>query len=153
MQNSKTAKAAKKAAIYTLLTGYWQMAERLSDELLNSYVAAVDECTPESVALICKRIAAGQAGLNTSFPPTPADIAERAAMIDAAAKPRIPLHNGLIEMDWGHGRVDLRGLTEAEQDKLIELRGMTPDGRNAALLTLEDKRAALRVEALPAAQT
>lgn len=143
------ARDAKTVRIYRLLRGYWQLAEKLDEGLLESYVEACADVSVEAVSLACQRIASGQAGLNTSFPPSPADIAERASMLDAAARPRIPLHNGLIEMDWGHGRVDLRGLTTEEQDKLIELRGMTPDGRNAALLTLEEKRASLEVKALP----
>jgi hypothetical protein len=141
LQNSKD-KAAKKAAIYSLLIGYWQMAERLSDELLSGYVNAVEECSADAVARVCKRIASGQAGLNSSFPPTPADIAERAAAIDEAVSERVPLHNGLIEMDWGHGRVDLRGLTTEEQDVLIRGHGMV-GGKNAALLDLDEKRASI----------
>jgi len=140
------AKDAKRAAIYSLLRGYWQLAEKLDRSLLNTYSSAVDECSIEAVKLVCQRIASGQAGLNSSFPPTPADIAERAILLDAGGKPAPRLYNGLIEMDWGHGRVDLRGLKQEEQDKLIELKGMMPDGRNAALLTLDQKRDGLKTE-------
>jgi hypothetical protein len=134
---------AKRVSIYNLLKGYWQLAEKLDRSLLSTYVEAVEDCSAEAVATACKRIASGQAGLNTSFPPTPADVAERARMIDALRKPGPELLNGLIEMDWGHGRVDMRGLTTEEQDVLIRGHGMV-GGKNAALLDLEGKRKALK---------
>lgn len=133
---------AKRAAIYDLLKGYWQLAERLDRSLLNSYVNAVAECSVEAVALVCQRINSGQAGLNSSYPPTPADIAERAALLDVGAKPAPGLYNGLIEMDFGHGRVDMRGLTDWEQERIIKGHGMI-GGKNAALMNLDEKIAAI----------
>jgi hypothetical protein len=126
------------------------LAEKLDRKLLGTYVSAVEDCGADAVALVCKRISSGQAGLNSSFPPTPADIAERAALLDAGSKPQPLLHNGIIEMDFGHGRVDMRGLKTEEQDEIIRLNGKTPDGRNFALLSLAEKRAALDPKALPA---
>lgn len=143
MQNSKD-KAAKKAAIYSVLAGYWQLADKLTEGLLGSYLGPVEECSVEAVVRTCQRIATGQAGLSTSFPPTPADIAQRAAAYDDANRERVALYNGLIEMDWGHGRVDLRGLAEAEQDAIIRCHGVSPDGTNFAMLDLDGKRSKLR---------
>jgi hypothetical protein len=140
---SEENKAAKAAAIYELLSGYWQLAEKLNDALLATYERAVEECDVESVALVCSRIASGQAGLNTSFPPTPADIAERARLLDEGRKPSPELYNGLIEMDWGHGRVDMRGLTTEEQDVVIRAHGKLGE-LNLALVSLDGKRAAIR---------
>lgn len=140
----------RKVALYNLLKGYWQLAEKLDRGMLNTYAAAVEDVSPEAVALACKRIASGQAGLNTSFPPTPADIGERARLLDAASKPEPRLLNGLIDMDFGHGRVDMRGLTAPEQDAIIKLGGRTEDGRNFALMNLADKRAVLAGKSLPA---
>lgn len=138
------AQDVKRVAIYNLLRGYWQLAEKLDKAMLSSYLDAVEDCSAESVVRACKRISSGQAGLNSSFPATPADIAERAAAIDETVRERVPQYNGLIEMDWGHGRVDLRGLTNDEQDQIIRGHGMIGD-KNAALLSLEAKRDALRV--------
>lgn len=148
--SSSTDKTAKKAAIYSILSGYWQLADKLTDGFLAGYLRPVEDITPEAVALACQRIASGQAGLNTSYPPTPADIASRAALLDAGKKPQPRMLNGIVEMDFGSGRVDLRGLTDDEQDIIIRNNGKTPDGRNAAFLTLDEKLAALKPDALPA---
>jgi hypothetical protein len=146
LQNSKD-KAAKKAAIYSVLAGYWQLADKLTDALLGSYLGPVEDVSVEAVVRTCQRIAGGAAGLNTSFPPSPADIAGRARSYDEATADRVPLYNGLVEMDWGHGRVDLRGLTNDQQDAIIRNHGMIGIGenaKNAALMTLDEKIAALR---------
>lgn len=135
---------AKEASIFKLLRGYWQLGEKLNAGLLETYIDAVEENSVEAVRLTCQRIASGQSGLNSSFPPTPADIAERATLLDSATKPEPGKYNGLLEMDWGHGRVDLRGLTEREQDVIIKVHGVAPDGVNFALLTLEEKIAKVR---------
>lgn len=136
----EAARDAKKTSLYQLLVGYWQLAEKLNDRLLETYTNAVEDIPLEAVEAACRRIASGQAGLNTSFPPTPADIADRARMLES--KPQPELHNGLISMNWGHGDVDLRGLTNDEQDSIMRGQGKI-DGKNAALLDLDGKRAAL----------
>lgn len=150
MQNDLKVKAAKEALIYGVLQGYWQIAEKLTEEFLATYVNACEDCSVESLRIVCNRIASGRAGLNSSFPPTPADIAGRAAMLDDTRKPSIPLHSGILQMDWGHGTVDMRGLTVEEQDEVIRLHGRAPDGRNLALMTLDEKRAALKQEKIEA---
>lgn len=77
-------------------------------------------------------------------------------LLDAGKKPAPGKYNGLIEMDWGHGRVDLRGLTNDEQDAIIRNHGMIGIGENAkdaALMSLEEKLAALRdLKQLPPAK-
>jgi hypothetical protein len=147
MKNTDQDQDAKRAAIYDLLKGYWQLAEKLDRSLLNSYLNPVEDISVGAVLRTCQRIASGQAGLNSSFPPTPADIAERARSYDEATADRVPQYNGLLDMDWGHGRVDLRGLTNDEQDAIIRNHGMIGIGenaKNAALMTLDEKIAALR---------
>lgn len=141
--SDEEAKAAKAAAMYDLLSGYWQLSEKLNDALLATYERAVDKCSAEAVSLVCQRIASGQAGLNSSFPPTPADIAERAALLDAGNTRPVTLLNGLIEMDFGHGRVDMRGLDDVQQDAIIRGHGMIGN-RNAALMSLDEKVEALK---------
>jgi hypothetical protein len=133
-----------------VLQGYWQLADKLTDGLLLGYLRPVEDHSVEAVKLVCQRIEAGQAGLNTSFPPTPADIAERVAAFEDAVKERPPLYNGLLSADFGHGLVDLRGLTNEEQDRISGLHGILPDGRNIAFLSLEEKRAVLTPESLKA---
>lgn len=142
MQDDRT-RAAKEAVIYGLLSGYWQLADKLTDRLLASYVDACAEVSLAAVRLVCQRINRGQAGLNSSFPPSPADIATRAEAVDDAQKPAPRLFSGILSMDWGHGIVDMRGLTVDEQDLAIQLSGKSPDGRNLALMTLDEKREAL----------
>jgi len=111
-------------------------------------VRQVEDCRPEAVQQACDRIASGRApGVNSNFPPTPADVAISARLFeDIAARGEgreLRLHNGLIEMDWGRGRVDMRGLTTEEQDQIIDAGGMIGK-QNAATLNLEEKRAALK---------
>lgn len=62
-----------------------------------------------------------------------------------------PLHNGLLEMDWGQGMINMRGLTEAEQDKIIANKGCGPDGKSLAYMPTEAIRVALSVDAIEGA--
>lgn len=94
------------------------------------------------------------AGHDYRFPPTAPLFAGRARMhqniFDRAAgvSDGIKLYNGMLDMDFGNGRVDLRGLTAAEQDVIIANGGRL-NGKNAALLTLDQKRAEI-ARSLPA---
>lgn len=150
--NSEEDRAAKSAAIYGLLAPYHQLTEKLTRAFLGAFVDAVDDCRVEAVAQACKRIAQGRApGVNSNFPPTPADVAISARLFEelaAARENEIPLYTGIINADFGHGLVDMRGLTEAEQDKIYRLHGMSPDGRNLAFMPLEAKREALKAPAI-----
>ena len=143
-------RAAKEAMIFGVLSGYLQIADKLTENVLASYVEACSDVSVEAVRLTCQRIQRGRAGINTSYPPTPADIASRAAAVDEMLKPQPRLHSGLLEMDWGRGRVDMRGLTIDEQDEIIRLGGLTADGRNFALMTLDQKRDAINQKQLAA---
>lgn len=142
--NSEEEVTAKAAAIYDLLVGYHQLTEKLTDAFLDGFVRVVDDCSPEAVRKACLRIASGRApGVNSNFPPTPADVAISARLYQDMAAERVPLYSGILEMDWGHGRVDMRGLTVDEQDRIIEGHG-TINGRNAAMMSLEEKREAIK---------
>jgi hypothetical protein len=150
MAADQRTRAAKEALIFGLLSGYLQIADKLTENVLASYVDACAEVSVEALRMTCQRIQRGRAGLNTSYAPTPADIASRAATIDEMLKPLPKLHSGLLDMDWGRGRVDMRGLTVDEQDEIIRLGGLTADGRNFALMTLDQKREALNQKQIAA---
>lgn len=150
--NSDEETTAKEAAIFDLLAGYHQLTEKLNDLFLWSFVRQVEDCRPEAVKQACDRIASGRApGVNNNFPPTPADVASNARLFEeiaARADDRVPLYNGLLEADFGHGRVDMRGLTTDEQDRIAKLHGILPNGQNVAYLSLAEKKELLTVDSL-----
>lgn len=142
---------AREAVILKLIEGFPSLSGRATRGLIDAYVDASEHCHVSALNQACKRFARGEVpGQNPSYPPTAAEVAAQAAMLDEHRKRTIvPLHTGVLNIDFGHGRIDMRGLTEPEQDRIIELGGKTPDGRNFALLSLADKRAALDQKALP----
>lgn len=130
--------AAKQARILDLLDGYSPLIGKNLDGLTKALCTVADAYPGDVVQDACLRLA----GI-CKFPPTPADMKEACDHFNAMLHPKVMyLHNGLIEMDFGHGRIDMRGLTEKEQDRVIALGGVI-SGRNMALLSLDEKRAAL----------
>ena len=140
---------AREAVILKLIEGYPSLAGRATRGLIDAYVDASEHCDIGALNQACKRFARGEVpGQNAAFPPTAAEVAAHAAMLDELRKQTVVrLYNGLLDMDFGHGRVDLRGLTTEEQDQIRRDGGMIGK-KNAALMSLDEKRAALR--ALPA---
>jgi hypothetical protein len=153
---SSTESKAKRLKVLDTLEGYHSLIGKDLTGLTNALVRAADPYPFDTVLEACKRLAQV-----CKFPPTPADMTEWCEHFNAAMHPKVvELYNGLISMDFGHGSVDMKGLTKKEQDVIILNNGMiggTMDrghlvgGKNAALMDLETKRAALR--ALPAPES
>ncbi len=160
---------AKKAAILSMMHGFPSSQGHITEGTLGAYMLAVSDASAEAVKRSCGQFLAGKVpDRNNGFLPTAAELSANARAWDAAiaqvtadqelAKLNKPIENGLIQMDFGHGMVDMRGLTTAEQDAIINANGMIGGkmvdgklvgGKNAALLSLEDKRAVLRGLAAP----
>lgn len=120
---------------------------------------AVADASADAVKRSCGQFLAGRVdGHNNSFLPTAAELSANARAWDRAiaqvtadqelAKLNKPIETGILTMDFGHGSVDMRGLTTDEQDVIIRSNGKL-GGRNAAFMSLEEKLAALNQEALP----
>jgi hypothetical protein len=143
---SSTESKAKRLKVLDTLEGYHSLIGKDLTGLTNALVRAADPYPLDTVLEACKRLAQV-----CKFPPTPADMTEWCEHFNAAMHPKVvELYNGLISMDFGHGSVDLRGLTTAEQEMIRRNNGKI-NGKNAALMDLETKRAALR--ALPAPES
>lgn len=131
-----------------LIEGYPSLAGRATRGLIDAYVDASEHCDISALNQACKRFARGEVpGQNTAYAPTAAEVASQAAMLDEHRKQTVvQLYNGLLDMDFGHGSVDMRGLTTPEQEMIRRNNGKI-NGKNAALMSLDEKRTALR--ALP----
>lgn len=135
---------AKRAKVLDLLDGYSSLIGKELTGLTNALCVVADRYSGDVVMEACIRLA-----LTCKFPPTPADMSEACEAFNDMLHPKIiTLYNGMIDMDFGHGRIDMQGLTEPEQDQIIRQHGLTHDKRNFALLSLAEKKAALH--ALPA---
>lgn len=159
---------AKKVAIVSMMHGFPSSQAHITDGTLGAYVLAVADVSLEAVKRSCGQFLSGLVpDRNNGFLPTAAELSANARAWDAAiaqvtadhelARLGTKIENGLLEMDFGHGVVDMRGLSTAEQDAIINNNGMiggTMDrghlvgAKNAALMSLDEKRTALR--ALPA---
>ena len=137
---------AKEALILDLFDGY--LSAKPSAENLRRYLAAVENLSVEAVARSVQQF---QAGLverdNRDFAPSAETFAHNAREWQRALDRRDDnspqMHNGLVEMDFGAGRIDMRFLTNAEQDQIIAAKGRAPDGRSLAYMPLVEIRAAL----------
>lgn len=137
---------AKEALILDLFDGY--LSAKPSAENLRRYLSAVENLSVEAVARSVKQFNDGLVERdNRDFAPSAETFAVNAREWQRALDVRNDtgpvLHNGMIECDWGHGRVDLRGLTNAEQDQIIAAKGRAPDGRSLAYMPLAEIKAAL----------
>lgn len=116
----------------------------MTSATVDAYCSAVTDVPFEAVKRSTEQFGTGRVERNNSFPPSAAEFAENArewqmAIAKRASHSGPEMHNGLIECDWGHGRVDLRGLTNAEQDRIIDGKGFV-NGKNLAYLSLPEIR-------------
>ena len=54
------------------------------------------------------------------------------------------MRNGLVEVDFGHGRINLRGLTAEEQDRILDAKGYAPNGKSLAYMPLAEIKLAMQ---------
>lgn len=117
---------------------------------MRSYVAAVDSLSIEAVTRSVQQFRDGLVERpNRDFVPSAEAFAANARDWQRAIDSRnsqggITLHTGILNMDFGAGSIDMRGLTEAEQDAVIAAKGRAPDGRSFAYLPLAEIKAALQ---------
>jgi len=140
--------AARKIQITKLLRGWLSMVGNIDMGTIDAFVDATRDVTLDAVTKAVEQFASGRVERNNSFPPAAAEFAANArewqAAIDKRAGQDGPeMHNGLIEMDFGAGRIDMRGLTNAEQDQIIANKGCAPNGRSLAYMSLPEIKAAL----------
>lgn len=137
---------AKEAKILDLFDGYPSASP--SRETLHAYLEAVNGMSLEAVARSVKQFTSGLVERpNRDFAPSAesfsANVREWQRAIDHRAGDGLELHNGLINVDFGHGQIDMRGLTESEQDQILAAKGYGPDGKSLAYRSLPEIRAAL----------
>lgn len=133
---------AKEAKILDLFDG-WPNATPTADNV-RAYVASLDGISLEAVSRSVDQFRAGLVDRNNAFVPAAAELAENARewqkAIDSRNDRGIVLHNGLLNIDYGRGKIDLRGLTAAEQDAVMDMKGVTSDGRSMSGMSLEEIR-------------
>lgn len=145
---------AKEALILRLFRSYPGAASSVSRGTVDAYLRAVDGFSLESVSASVEQFTSGKVERhNRSFVPSADELAENVgrwhfAFVARDAKPA-PMHTGLVSCDWGNGSVNMRGLTEAEQDLIMKNKGYSPDGKSLAFLGAEQIREILSSPALP----
>ncbi len=135
---------AKRIKILDMLDGYSSLIGKDLTGLTN---ALCREAEPYPLDVVVE--ATQTLARTCQYPPTPADMFGACERYSSMLHPKVvKLYNGMISMDFGHGRIDMRGLTTAEQDAIIDAGGIIA-GKNAALMSIEEKRAALKQIAAP----
>lgn len=119
-----------------------------SAENVRAYVNAVEAFTVEAVQRSVRQFGSGLVERNNAFVPAAPEFADncrqwQAALDSRGAKDEV-LHNGLLDSDFGHGRVNMRGLTKEEQDRIIAANGYGPDGKSLAYRPVEEIRTVLQ---------
>lgn len=137
---------AREAMILTLLRGYPSLASSISRGTIESYIIAVADYSSTALADACDRFRIGDVdGYDRRFPPNTAELATMARMYDTIEKREagvpaeklkvypigapvpdgyVPL--GPIEVDAGHGRIDMRGLSHADKEFVLQHHRLPP---------------------------
>lgn len=144
---SETESLAKEALILDLFDNY--LSAKPSAENLNRFLAAVENCSLEAVQRSVKQFTSGLVEReNRDFAPSAEAFAHNVrqwqAALDKRDAPQEELHNGLLEVDYGHGRISMRGLTNDEQDRVMAANGYGPDGKSLAYRPVEEIRQVLQ---------
>lgn len=140
-------KTAREALMVKLFSGYLSSQMNITEDNLAAFIEATKDVSLEALTLSVDQFASGRVERNNSFPPNSGEVAANAREWQRAIEKRAgqdgpEMHNGLIECDWGHGRVDLRGLTNAEQDLVMAGKGFV-NGKNLAYLPLQEIRSVI----------
>lgn len=138
---------AKKIKIMELLAGYSYLSGRSLDALIDQMVHVVDDCPVEAVALACDRFARGKVeGHTPGYAPGADQLAIQAGLFrDALAQiernkaptPKLisvpigqPLPDGVVreigieDVDFGHGKINMRGMSTAEKEAIMANKGL-----------------------------
>lgn len=127
-----------------MLIGWGNLTKDMSPDAFCDQVA---ERSLEAVAMACRRLSAGEVpGVNIDFPPAAARLAEQARVFDeiiarrdkptqelvivpiGAPMPEGMVPAGLLTVDFGHGRIDMRNRSHAEQEEILQNKGL-PAGK------------------------
>lgn len=120
----------------------------MTSATVDAFCSAVDDMPFEAIKRSVEQFGSGRVERNNSFPPAAAEFASNAREWQQAIDKRADLagpelYSGLISMDFGGGKIDMRGLTISEQDRIIANKGRAPDGKPLAYLSLEQIKDAL----------
>lgn len=129
--------AAKKAIIMAMMEAFPSSRGQVVSATVDAYARAVDDCSVEAVSRACDAMARGTVDRDRGFLPTAGELAELArkfqAVIDAANAPAPNSEHGMVEVDFGHGKIDLRDKTAAEVEVIFKLKRLPRDGELAQL--------------------
>lgn len=128
----------------------------LTSGQLNAYLSAVKDFDTAALAAAVARFRKGDVPWFTStYPPVAPEFAREVALHhrnlhreDNILALKAPEH-GMIDADYGSGKVRLADLTWAEVQIVEKHNGKTPEGRDLAGLTTEEIREALTQPMLP----
>lgn len=140
-----------------LLEGY-PSAVNLGSGSIDAYMRATADCSVAAVKRAVDRFLRGEV---PDFPkgkiPTAPEFAEQARLFrtveaienrdNVIALPKV--EHGMIDADYGSGRVRLAELTWAEVQIVEKQKGRTADGRSMAGMTAEQIREAINQPKLP----
>ena len=133
---------AKEALILDLFDRWPNFAP--SADTIRAYVADLDGMSVEAVRRSVDQFRSGLVDRNNAFVPASpevvANVREWQRAIDSRDDPGPTLHNGLLNVDFGRGSIDMRGLTAEEQDKVMDMKGVASNGRSMAGMSLAQIR-------------
>lgn len=130
-----------------LFSGYLSSQMNVTEDNLAAFVDATKDVSLEALRRSVEQFSTGKVERNNAFPPNSAEVAENARLwqhaLDGLKVEPVTLHNGLLNVDYGRGSIDMRGLTNAEQDAVMALSGLAPDGQSMAGMSLEGIKQAI----------
>lgn len=136
---------AREALILSLLRGYPSLASSITRGTIDSYVAAAGGYSVSALRDACERYRSGDVeGYDRRWPPNAAEVATLARMYDTIEKrdtepaPKLvsypmggeppagyaPL--GPLEADFGHGRINMRGLDHKAKEYVMQHHRLPP---------------------------
>ena len=137
---------AKQAAILKLMRGFPSSQSSISEGTIAAYMEALEKYPVEAIGQAVNRYLSGDVpGQNRAFLPTAAELASQAGLfhriagIEArkAAQEQLTSYPmgelpppgmealGPLEVDFGKGMIDLRGMTLAEKEIVLSSKGET----------------------------
>lgn len=143
MARSRESAAWELEALKSLDLLFDAFRTELTDSQTAAYLAALEGCAIEAVRDACRAFATGTVSdFNPNYgPPTAPRVAMLARLLEPikAEAGEIVVYPigelpppgftplGPTSIDFGHGRIDLRGLSHAEKEAILQNKGRVPD--------------------------
>lgn len=122
---------AKEALLIRLFRSFPGADKSVSRQMFDAYLAALEKLSPAAVKSAVDEFCEGRVERSShAFAPSAAELSKQAikwqGVLDRINGPKQIMHTGIVSVDFGRGSIDMRGLTQDQQDEVFRTKRALP---------------------------